>query len=319
VREERARTIIAQLAAAYYPPPDAGGKPPIAPAAVPERERALQLYLSLRVHALLEDLRANYRPWSPDLRFRKRKWPPMVFMPAVDQESGGVRFLQAVSDLRSRRSETDPLLIFASSEHPLQALPVATPEESRRTSYQRWISRLRVEQSPSLGSHLPWVLREPVWTSHLVSDSFESRKKPQAKWSPWNLWSRWTVVCAMVLLALGGFWRSQVIADEFCGGWLFGHDPNLVLLSGECIGTDTTSSTAFLPTGGGVPLSGITLAPGAATRGTPVSLGYLEGLIDSLNKLAASGPHVTFVYAGALTSSTADSSAIEELAGVYAW
>lgn len=319
VREERARMIIAQLAAAYYPPPDAGGE-------AGEQERALQLYLSLRVHALLEDLRANYRPWSLDLRSRKRTWPPMVFMPAVDRGPGGVRFLQAVSDLRSRRSETDPLLIFASSEHPLRALPVTTPDESRRTSYQRWIGRLRVEQSPSLGWHLPWVLREPVWTSHLVSDSFENRQQPQARWSPWNLWSRWTLVCAMVLLVIGGFWRSQAIAHEFCGGWLFGHDPNLVLVQGECIGTDTTSSTAFLPSGTGVTLGGTFPASGAI-RGTPanlseVSLGYLEGRIDLLNQQAASGPYVTFVYAGALTAppgSAEPLSAIQELTGVYAW
>ncbi len=325
VREERARMIIAQITAAYFPFRDPGGTLSFTPAAVSEQEQALQLYLSLRVHALLEDLRANYRPWSPDLRYWKRNWPPMVFMPAAGAESGSARFLQAVSDVRSRRSETDPLLILASSKHPLRALPVSTPNEGRRTSYQRWISRLRVEQSPSLGSHLPWVLREPVWTSHLVSDSFENRKQPQARRSPWNLWSRWTVVCVMVLLAIGGFWRSQAIASKYCGGWLFGHDPELLLVGHQCIGTDTTNSTAFLPSGSPMTL-GALLGPGA-TRGMPrdlsrVSLGYLEGLIEKQNRQAASGPYVTFVYAGALTAAPGSAEplpAIEELAGVYAW
>jgi hypothetical protein len=329
VREERARMIIAQLAAAYYPPPDAADEPSLASAAeCDERERGLQFYLSLRVHALLEDLRANYRPWCPDLRRRKRKWPPMVFMPAVDQEPGGVRFLQAISDLRSRRSEIDPLLILASSENELSAHPVTMPDESRRSSYQRWISKLRIEQSPSLGSLLPWVLLEPIRTSQLVSEGSVNPKHPQARWSPWNLWSRWTLVCAVVLLAIGGFWRSQVIAGEYCGGSLFGYDPNLVLVNGECIGTDTTSSTAFLPSGDGVTLAGTTPepvtspAPGLPTNFSQVSLGYLEGLIDTLNQQAASGPYVTFVYAGALTAPPGSADpldAIEELAGVYAW
>ena len=309
-REERARTIISQLAVAYYesPGPD------------PERERAVRLYLSIRVHALLEDLRANYRPWALDLRRRKRKWPPMLFLPDLDKEAGCVRFLQAVSDLRSRRSETDPLLILAGSRLPLRPDRGPEPANSGPSAYKRWIGKLRVEQSPSFGDHLPWVLRQTVspdradW--HWPSAGRDGL--PRGGWTVWRLWSRWTVALAVVLLGIAGVYRDRVIAGEYCGGWLFSHDPRLVLVNGECVGTDTTSVTAFLPDGPGVALSG------AAAGLSQVNLARLENLIDTQNQAATtSGPYVTFVFAGALTDAGGSPddplNAIEQMAGVYAW
>jgi hypothetical protein len=332
VREERARMIISQLSTAYYGSPSADDAAPGHPAASDtERERAMRLYLSLRIHALLEDLRANYRPWTLDLRRRKRRWPPMLFLPDVDQQPGRVRFVQAVSDLRSRRSETDPLLILSSSRHPLSAHPGPEPDDSRRSPYKRWIAALRVEQSPSLGKRLPWVLLQTV-RADLARLSTNRHDLPQAGWSVWHLWSRWTVAFAVALLIIGGFWRSQVIGGEYCGGWLFGHDPNLVLVNGECIGTDTASTTAFLPAGEGVALSGAMNVSGATPAAdSPVSLSqvnlaYLEDLIDKQNQEAtASGAYVTFVYAGALTAPAGSTdplkalNALEELTGVFAW
>lgn len=329
LREERARMIVSQLSTAYYGSPTADdaapGRPPASEA---EREFALQLYLSLRVHALLEDLRANYRPWTLDLRRRKRKWPPMLFLPDVDQQSGCVRFVQAVSDLRSRRSEADPLLILASSRNPLNAHPGPEPDDSRNTPYRQWIARLRVEQSPSLGRRLPWVLLLEVQADSSWPPTGRDTL-PQADWSVWHLWSRWTVAFAVALLCVAGFWRSQVIGGEYCGGWLFSHDPNLVLVGGECIGIDTMSTPTFLPAGEGVALSGALTATGPIpTDGSPVSLSqvnlaYLEGLIDQQNQEAtASASYVTFVYAGALTApagSTDPQAALQELAGVFAW
>ncbi|HEX3964578.1 MAG TPA: hypothetical protein VHZ03_49355 [Trebonia sp.] len=357
VREERARMIVSQLSTAYYRSPSCDDATPGQPEASPtEREHAMRLYLSLRVHALLEDLRANYRPWTLDLRRRKRKWPPMLFLPDMDtpvpphtvetvspdtdtpvppdsgKQPGCVRFVQAVSDLRSRRSEADPLLILGSSRHPLHAHPGPEPGNSRHSphnehsSYKRWIGRLRVEQSPSFSERLPWVLLQEVRADRC---SLSTDRRRLRGWSVWHLWSRWTVAFAVALLCIGGLWRSRVIGAEYCGGWLFGHDPNLVLVNGECIGTDTTNVTAFLPAGPGVALSGVKTAPGAAPAdGSPVTLdqvnlNYLENLIDNQNQNAVtSGPYVTLVFAGALTApagSTDPLGALKQLAGVYAW
>ncbi|CAM5621977.1 hypothetical protein SBADM41S_04789 [Streptomyces badius] len=44
-------------------------------------EHARQFHLELRVQALLEDLRHNYRPHSLDWRRSKRTVPPVVFLP----------------------------------------------------------------------------------------------------------------------------------------------------------------------------------------------------------------------------------------------
>jgi hypothetical protein len=350
VREERARMIVSQLSTAFYRSPSGDDGTPGHPEASPtERERAMRLYLSLRVHALLEDLRANYRPWTLDLRRRKRKWPPMLFLPDMDRpaspdtdtpaspdtgkQPGCVRFVQAVSDLRSRRSEADPLLILASSRHPLRAHPGPEPGSSRHSphnehsSYKRWIGRLRVEQSPSFGERLPWVLLQEVRADRCSLSTYRQRLP---SWSVWHLWSRWSVAFAVALLCIGGLWRSRVIGAEYCGGWLFGHDPKLVLVNGECIGTDTTNVTAFLPAGaGGAAISGVMAAPGttpAVGSGvslSQVNLAYLENHIDYQNRKAAmSGPYVTFVFAGALTASASSPDplgALKQLAGVYAW
>jgi hypothetical protein len=332
VREERARMIVGQLAVAYYgAPSDGDWAPSDAAASGAEQERAMQLYLSLRVHALLEDLRANYRPWTFDLRRRKRRWPPMLFLPGVDQLPGGVRFVQAVSDLRSRRSETDPLLVVASSRCrliPHAAYPAAEPDDDNGSLYRRWIRRLRVEQSPSLGDRLPWVLLLKV-KADAARLPRDGRGRPRAGWSVWHLWSRRTVVFAVALLCIGGYLRSQAIGRQYCNSWLFSHDPKLVLVNGECIGTDTTGGTPFLQAEQGVALSGAVTASGAIPAGgSPVSLSqvnlaYLEGLIDSQNQQAtASGSYVTFVYAGGLTApqaSTDPLDALKELAGVFAY
>jgi hypothetical protein len=332
-REERARMVVSQLSTAYYGSPSTSDAPPNHPAASDaEREIAMQLYLSLRVHALLEDLRASYQPGSLDLRRRKRKLPPMLFLPGADQRPGCVRFVQAVSDLRSRRSEADPLLILASSKEPLTVHPSPPVlNDNWHDPYRQWIGRLRVEQSPSLGRRLPWVLLQEVrsdsWLSHARRDL------PKAGWSVWHLWSRWTVAFAVVLLCAGGLWRNQMIQERYCDGTLFGHDPNLVLASGECIGIDTTNVPAFLPAGAGVtlsdasPRSSVTAADGSAVSLSQVDLAYLEGLIRQQNQEAtASASYITLVYAGALTAPAAPAGspdrvrgALQELAGVYAW
>ncbi|MFD0336515.1 hypothetical protein ACFQZ0_31300 [Streptomyces erythrogriseus] len=63
--------------------------------------------------ALFEDLRDNHRRVSWDLRGLKRTRPPVLILRQVSRENGGIELIRAVSDVRSRRSELDPLLIVA--------------------------------------------------------------------------------------------------------------------------------------------------------------------------------------------------------------
>jgi hypothetical protein len=319
-REDRARTIVSQFTAASY-------EAPVARDVDGGREREMKLYLWLRVHALLEDLRANYRPRSLDLRRLKRTWPPLVFLPAADRLPGGILFMQAVSDLRSRRSEADPMLIVAGIGETLPDFPSAALGDGNQSVYEQWIRRLRMEQSPSVGSKWPWVLRQPVWTDHLTGQSHRDPDQPRARWSAWRLWSLWTVLGAVLLLVVGGLWRDHVVAGQDCGGGLLNYDAALVTVhhpraDAECIGIDTKGGIAFVPADGGTRLSfanGQSPDPAEST-----DLASLEGLINQQNQLALTGgSYVTFVYAGALTApegNPADpQSAAEELAGVYAW
>ncbi len=69
--------------------------------------------LQLYVLALFEDLRDNHRRASWDLRGLKRTRPPVLILRQVSRENGGIELIKAVSDVRSRRSELDPLLIVA--------------------------------------------------------------------------------------------------------------------------------------------------------------------------------------------------------------
>jgi hypothetical protein len=318
-REARAGLVVRQLITAYYEPHSGDS----ADARIAQ-ERALQFCLLLRVHALLEDLRANHHPWHPDLRRRKRTCPPMVFLPNADNVPGSLELLQAVSDVRSRRSEMDPLLIVASSQS-LPTLPRSAPTQRRLGPYEQWASRLLVEQSPSLGSHWPWVLLFPISTDLLRGQSTTRLDQPRARWSVWNLWSRWSLALAIAGLAAAGIFANNHYASAYCGGGLFSYDPNLVWVGSECIGIDTTDTTEFVPADGGVTLSddaSEAVAPPAAT-GSRINLADLESLIFQQNQTATqSGAYVTLVYAGALTGppGTTDAvSAAEELAGVYAW
>lgn len=316
IRQARARLIIRQLITAYYEQDTGAG-------AVERRERALQYYLLLRVHALLEDLRANHHPWYPDLRSRKRTCPPMLFLPGSDNTPGAIKLLQAISDVRSRRSETDPLLVVASSQE-LPTLPRTAPLQSDLAPYQQWASQLRLEQSPSRGSHWPWVLLFPLTVRQLTSDSKDWGEQPWARRTLWTIWSRWTLALAIVALVSVGFGVNSVYAGEYCGGGLFSNNPDLVLVNGQCLGIETGDSAAFVPADGGVTLNGdSSLPPGAKDAGLGINLAGLESLIDAQNRKAeASGSYVTLVYAGALTApagSTDPVDAVEELAGVYAW
>jgi hypothetical protein len=96
---------------------------------------------------------------------------------------------------------------------------------------------------------------------------------------------------------------------------------------GQCIGIDITDSVQFVPRDGGVQLSGG--APGQGGRppvGAATTLANAERGIMMQDKIAEARPHITIVYAGALTSSPDTpngdmqaASSARELAGIYAF
>ncbi|MFD0527041.1 hypothetical protein ACFQ1I_06840 [Kitasatospora arboriphila] len=157
VTRARAREVAGEILKAQLP-----GTPD------DEKDRAQQFHLQLRTLALLEDLRWAHRSWAPDLRGRKRRVPPVVFVPRADARNGALRVLGAISDVRSRRSEQDPLLVLAAVAHADVAawledagtapVTVHAVGSRRRGPYENWVSDLRVRQAPSRGRALAWTL-----------------------------------------------------------------------------------------------------------------------------------------------------------------
>lgn len=323
VIQARARLVAEQLIIARYGGASSNGYSA-------EQERALQFCLQLRVLALLEDLRVDHRLWAADMRGRKRTYPPMVFIPRADDDNGGVTFLEALSDVRSRRSEIDPLLVLASVPRGIEiqhrhGLPRGI--NNGHGLYAEWATGMRVGQSPSLGSTWPWVLRLPL-TRVRLADQSSDKRQPRARRSIWALWSRWTVAAALLLLVVAGAYRNSQLAGVYCGGGLFGSDHDLVWSAqrpAECVGIDTTGAREFVPADGGVRLNGT--LPGQRSVSPAVlnvSLAGLENLIEIQNLQAMQAPsHVTFVFAGALTSGSQNETqslgAVRELAGVYTY
>jgi hypothetical protein len=381
VRQDRARLVIGYLTTTGYRGPDAASQSPSGPVqekpgkavqeahlapAVPEargaaaqlsrRDLAWRFYLQLRVLALLEDLRASHRPWTLDLRRRKRNRPPLLFLPAASRANGGLALLQAVSDVRSRRSEQDPLLILASAAHGTD-FEHWQGEHSVRVSpenmYEAWSAALRVDQSPSLKSTWPWVLRYPLTARNLVQQT-NDKSQPVAPRPAWAwAWSRLSAACLLIIftaaaapyqIAHENALRSQQEARQerqrarlarltrlYCGGPVTGSVHDLMQSRrspGQCVGIDTTDALDFVPRDGGVRLNGTVPGSndGESAVGARVSLRRLEQLMMGQNRKAErASKHVTFVYAGALTTSTNGTgeaqalNSVKELAGVYAW
>jgi ABC-type branched-subunit amino acid transport system substrate-binding protein len=332
VRKARARFVVEQLITAQY---GAAAGNPAENAADPggtTQDQALQFYLQLRVLAMLEDLRANHRRWALDLRHRKRTKPPMLFLPEVDKMAGGIALLQAISDVRSRRSEQDPLLILANSEE-LYKRARTGPQTMARNTYEAWLTSMRIDQSPSLGSHWPWVMDYPVANPELAGSAAD-KLQPTARRSVWNLWSRVTLAILLVALVGASLWRNNQLGNTYCGGGLFYSNQLLVWTPGsprQCVGVDTSGAQEFIPPNGGVSLANTIPGPGRAAGpgqdGTTlgqVTLGLLESDIAAQNQDAEqSGDYVSFVYSGPFVSTNSNEtqalSGVKELAGVYAW
>ncbi|MEU9131713.1 hypothetical protein AB0D08_26980 [Kitasatospora sp. NPDC048540] len=303
-----------------------------------ERDRAQQFHLQLRTLALLEDLRSAHRPWAADLRGRKRRVPPVVFLPQADAGNGGLKVLGAISDVRSRRSEQDPLLVLAGVAHAdvagwLQAgaagpAPVH-PGPRRASPYESWVSNLRVRQAPSRGRALAWTLPIGFGRLQLSAGNTTGLAAVPVRRSPWFLWSRWTLLLVLLLAGAGGVVRSGQLSEQFCEGRLLGsnHDAVWRVDQGgarECVGV-ATGGVSFA-TGHDVRLSGA--LPGhdgdGAKAGAGIGVATVEEAIRRENERVAALPDVRFVtvvYAGSLTTAPGQESralnSLKELTGVH--
>lgn len=327
VTRARAREVAGEILKAQLP-----GTPE------DEKDRAQQFHLQLRTLALLEDLRWAHRSWAPDLRGRKRRVPPVVFVPRADARNGALRVLGAISDVRSRRSEQDPLLVLAAVAHADVAawledagtapVTVHAVGSRRRGPYENWVSDLRVRQAPSRGRALAWTL--PVrLTRHQLGAGETTRLAPvPVGRSWWFLWSRWTVLAVLVLAACGGLLRVQQLGDRYCGPRLLGSNPDALWRvdpggTRECVGV-ATGGVSFAGDGGGVRLSGTLPGEDTDRTGAAVGLETLEAAIRRENARVDALPdvhYVTVVYAGSLTTVAGQQSralnSLKELTGVH--
>ncbi|CAL9605617.1 hypothetical protein SUDANB108_05545 [Streptomyces sp. enrichment culture] len=300
-------------------------------------------HLQLCVLALREDLRDNHRRWSWDLRGFKRPRPPMLFLPHADARNGGIELIRAVSDVRSRRSELDPLLVVAAvraqdvphlerSVVPSAPDPgPATPKfgERLRTWYREWAHNLRAEQSPSRErSVLPWVMKIPLPHDQLAPVE-ERRRHLRASSRPTLarlVWALHTLVLVVAVLAAGTVMRADALHDRYCSASLLtaNRDTRRAPAPGggtECVGI-ATGGVRFADWLPAAPPGG---AVTALTDGEdrPWTVADLEDRIARQNAdvLARhSGTYVTVVYAGPLSADRSGSSLVkgaEELAGVY--
>lgn len=294
--------------------------------------------LQLYVLALFEDLRDGHRRGSWDLRGLKRTRPPVLFLRRVSRENGGIELIRAVSDVRSRRSELDPLLIVAGVATDDAALldrgaetsaPVNRPQPQLRSGpsrlqqrlrhwYDEWAGNLRADQSPSRTNALPWVLRIPLPRDELVQLRQTDWRCVRAGHRPSVariVWSAHSLILVLALAATVGVVHARDLHRTYCSAGLLTADRDTELRSApgggtECVGI-AASDVRF-----GAHLSG-----GADEEGG--RLRELEELVHAENAEVLRdqpGAYVTVVYAGPLSSAAVDPSLVkgaEELAGVY--
>ncbi|CAL9638468.1 hypothetical protein SUDANB15_06252 [Streptomyces sp. enrichment culture] len=292
--------------------------------------------LQLYVLALFEDLRDNHRRGSWDLRGFKRTRPPVLFLRRIDRENGGIELIRAVSDVRSRRSELDPLLIVAGVAADDAALldrsadgspPAGRPQAPARSPrlqqrlrhwYDEWAGNLRADQSPSRTNALPWVLRIPLPRAELVQLRQTDWRCVRARHRPplaRVVWSAHSLLLVLALAVTAGVVHSRELHRTYCSAGLLTAD------------RDTERRPA---PGGGTECVGIAVGDvrfGAHLRdgadGESRRVRELEDLVHAENaEVLRDHPdaYVTVVYAGPLSSSPVDPSLVkgaEELAGVY--
>ncbi|MEU3184783.1 ABC transporter substrate-binding protein [Streptomyces sp. NPDC006923] len=280
-------------------------------------EDAQRRHLQLRVHALREDLRDAHSPWAPDLRGRKRPTPPVLMLPGADMDNGRIELIKAISDIRSIRSELDPLLVIAA----VRQANVGDLDRSvtaRRSAgsfprsvaelpdwYADWNRSRRVNQSPSLeGSTLPWVLRVPLPDTLLRQPDLGVGSLRRTTLSPgrprWTwLWSLPALVLLLVAAGLGAGLRDAELGKEYCVGGLGG----------------TNRDSERVPVGDSADTECVGVATGTVTF--PVAR-EVQALIRQANEDIGDSDYVTIVYAGPLSGPTgALVKGAEELRGAY--
>ncbi|MFJ8884011.1 ABC transporter substrate-binding protein [Streptomyces sp. NPDC102402] len=292
-------------------------------------EHARQFHLELRVQALLEDLLDCYRPHALDWRRSKRTVPPVVFLPTATQDNGGIPLINAVNNVRSRRSEVDPLLLLASlpadriMRHTPPLPPVTPPNagvrSGARARYESWVDDLSVGQAPAAAVTQAWVLRLPLSTGQLTHEHAHAQLVTHRVRRTWAWWvmSGKTTALVLVCALLGTFLWSEHWKETYCYGPLAGRSTDAVRLAGpggatECIGVATASQVRFAE-GNTLRLSGV---------GEGVTFERIEQAVREQNAgIGADEPHVTVVYAGPLTGTAANREdtrkGLEELTGVY--
>lgn len=203
--------------------------------------------LQLKCFAFLEDLRAAHRRLSPNLRGFKRPLPPVVFLKGITKANGGIELLSAMSDIRSRRSELDPLVLIASVDHAhRQELDeLAVPQHETGISiddrYRDWEASLGIAQAPSEQVALPWVLRLPIPARRPGRNPptpLPVRRRPRWTW----LWSRRSLAAALLVAAVGAPYFHARLTSRYCHvDFPFSADTDSRLLtdadgSRECVG-----------------------------------------------------------------------------------
>ncbi|MET8248666.1 hypothetical protein ABZV31_32300 [Streptomyces sp. NPDC005202] len=291
---------------------------------------ARQFHLELRVLALLEDLRDNFRPRTLDLRRRKRTVPPVVYLPCATEDDGGLLLLRAISNVRSRRSEVDPLLMLAAvpaaerlrppgsgepGQPPAPPLHGAGEDDEERAygadaRYQEWVTNLNVGQSPGRAAALPWILWIPLSPAELRRrHSAQHSTTRIRRTTAWLLWSR-PCLAVVLAIALGlGFLGNRWMAQRYCEGRLLGSNTDSVMMDGQCVGVAT--GDVRLAAGNDLGLSG---------AGKGVTFDAVEQAIRAENAaIGSNDKYVTIVYAGPVTAADQDNTrkGLEEITGVY--
>ena len=320
VMEDRAKAVGHRILAARRPGGDRQ-----------ERAKARQFHRELLAIALLEDLRDNFRTRTLDLRGHKRTVPPVVSLPNATRANGGQLLLRTLSDVRSRRSEQDPLMVVAGipaaeaddfwSSGQFPDPPPNEPEEggpSPDALYDGWKLDLSVGQSPRL-SNLAWVLRIPLSAAELVERRSQTVTATRVR-STWvrQIWS-WRALIAVLTGALvaGALW-NQHQAAKYCQAEVLTANTDSVWEptprgGRECVGVATGSVRFSLPAKDDrATLEGL---------GTGITRYAVENAIRRQNSAYPGSPHVTIVYAGPLTTDVSEAGrapkGLEEMAGVY--
>jgi hypothetical protein len=302
-------------------------------------------HLQLCVLALREDLRDNHRRWSWDLRGFKRPRPPMLFLPRATVGNGGIELIRAISDVRSRRSELDPLLVVASVGdvdvrrlHRSVAQVPHTPESLSQPGfrdrlpnwYREWARNLRAEQSPSRErAVLPWVMKIPVPHDQLETVTHADHRRASARPTLARLvWALHTLALVVALLAAGTVMRAAALNDRYCSASLLtaNRDTERMRPPGgggtECIGIATgdvrfadwlpdPESKSASDSDSNSDSDGGDAQPLIGDDDVSWSLADLEQRIADENRDVLDGHadnHVTVVYAGPLSPDPAGGS-----------